>query len=115
MHYFSLFPATHIAIRHSYAKRHLVNIAQTQKLISSMCCHVATIAETQKLNCVAGAEFCTGGSQNWLPYQRLLTDRKTDFGSFFYSRNSTKSANLANTDPADVEIIGLAEIVKSKL
>ena len=59
-------------LRHSilltYANRHLVNIAQTQKL-----------------SCVAGAEFCGQSRQNWLPWQRHFRDRKTNSGSFIYS------------------------------
>jgi len=42
MHYFSLGTATHTALLVSYANRHLVNIAETQKLN----------------NCMAGAKFC---------------------------------------------------------
>jgi len=60
-------------------------------------------------------KFC-GYSQpkNWLPWQRLLRDRKTDFRSFIYSRNSTNPANSVKIGLVDVGIKGLTEIVKFK-
>jgi len=50
--------------------------------------------------------------QNWLPWQPPLQEQKTKITSFIYSHSSTKTENLAKIGAADVEIIGLTEIVK---
>jgi len=42
-------------------------------------------------------------------------DQKTNFRSFIYSHNSTKSAKLANIDPVDIEIIGVKSIKITKI
>jgi len=42
-------------------------------------------------------------------------DQKTNFRSFIYSHNSTKSAKLANIGPVDIEIIGVKSIKITKI
>ena len=44
------------------------------------------------------------GPQNWLPRQRTLGDRKTNFRSFIHSHSSINSVYLVTIGPADVEI-----------
>jgi len=49
-------------------------------------------------------------NRNWLPWQRSLRDRKTNFRLITYGRNSTNPENLAKIGPVHFEIIGLAGI-----
>jgi len=53
-------------------------------------------------------------NKNWLPRQRPLRDRKTNFRSFIYSQSSTNPADRVKIGPVNVDIIGLTEIVKNK-
>jgi len=53
-------------------------------------------------------------NKNWLAWQRPLMDRKTNFRLIIYSRSSTNRDNLAKIGPANCQINGLTEIVKSK-
>jgi len=46
--------------------------------------------------------------KNWLPRQRPLRSRKTNFRPLIYSRSSTNPANLVKIGPVGVEI-GLTE------
>jgi len=46
-------------------------------------------------------------NQNWLPWQRPLSDRKINF-----SHSSTNPENLAKIDPVDYEIVGLTGIAQ---
>jgi len=52
--------------------------------------------------------------KNWLPWQRPLKNRKTNFRLFIYNQSSTNLENVAKISHADVDIIGLTEIVKNK-
>ena len=49
----------------------------------------------------------------WLPWQRPLRDRKTNFRLVIYSHSSTNPENLAKIGLVVVEIIGLTRIVKN--
>jgi len=51
-------------------------------------------------------------NKNWLPWQRYLRDRNTNFRLIVYSHGSTNRENLAKIGVVDVEIIGLKEIFK---
>jgi len=51
-------------------------------------------------------------NKSWLPWQRPLMDRKTNFRLIVYSRSSTKPENLAKIGSVDVEITALTGIVK---
>jgi len=53
-------------------------------------------------------------NRNWLPWQRPVRDRETNFLLIMYSRTSTNPQNLAKIDLVDFEIIGLTEVVKNK-
>ena len=54
------------------------------------------------------------GPQNWLPRQRPMRDRKTNFSSFIRSHSSANTANAAKIGLVDVEIIGLTESAEKK-
>jgi len=55
-------------------------------------------------------------TRNWLPRQRLLRDRKTNFKLIIYSLiTSTNPANLAKIGAADFEINGLKRIAKNQI
>jgi len=62
------------------------------------------------------ATSCTTCKTNkiWLPRQRLLKDRKTNFRLIIYSRSFTNPEKLVKIGPVDFEIIGLTGIVKIK-
>jgi len=51
-------------------------------------------------------------NKNWLPQQRVLGVRKTNFRFIIYSHGFTNPANSAKIDGVDFEIIGLKGIVK---
>ena len=53
-------------------------------------------------------------NKNWLPRQRPLGDRITNFRSFIYSQCSTNRANVVKICLVHVEITGLTVIVKNK-
>jgi len=59
------------------------------------------------------AQRCGFRSQNWLPVQPPLRDRKNNFRSFIYFQNSANRANFVKIGSADVEITGLTEISKN--
>ena len=46
-------------------------------------------------------------NKTWLPWQRLLRDRKTNIRLIIYSRGPTNPADLAKIGQVNVEIIGL--------
>jgi len=50
--------------------------------------------------------------KKWLPWQRPLRDRKTNFRLIIHSQSSTNPETVVKIRPADFEIIGLTEIVK---
>jgi len=52
-------------------------------------------------------------NKNWLPWQRPLKDRKTNFRLITYSHSSTKSENLAKIGQVALEIIGLTGTAKN--
>jgi len=58
--------------------------------------------------------FADKTNNNWLPWQRPLGDRETNFRSIIYSHSSTNPENLAKIGLADFKIAGLAEIVKEE-
>jgi len=45
-------------------------------------------------------------NKNWLPWQRYLRDRNTNFRLIVYSHGSANRENLAKIGVVDVEIIG---------
>ena len=51
---------------------------------------------------------------NWLPWQRPLKNRKSNFRLIIFSRSSVLLQNLAKIGPVDFEIIGLTGKVKNK-
>jgi len=53
-------------------------------------------------------------NENWLPWQRPLRYRKTNFRLIIYSHRSINPENLAEIGTVDFEISGLTEIVKNK-
>ena len=53
-------------------------------------------------------------NKSWLPWQRPLRDRKTNFRLITYSHSSTNPANLAKIGQVDVERNCLKGIVKNK-
>ena len=57
-------------------------------------------------------QFCGPGPQHWLPRQRLLQKRKTNFTTFIYSHSSTNPENLGKIGLGDVEIIGATRSLK---
>jgi len=50
-------------------------------------------------------------NKTWLPWQRPLTDRKTNFILIIYNHSSE---NMAKIGTVDFDIIGLTGIVKNK-
>jgi len=79
------------------------------------CAAVALLVVRRPSECHANYSVWIGPGfvqQNWLPRQRLSTDRKTNSRSFIYSHSSTNPAHLVKIGPLDVEIIGQTEIVK---
>jgi len=85
-------PASSAALELLVVSRHLPNVTRTHSVEE----------KTDKTD------------KNWLPRQRPLRDRKADCRAFIYSHSSTNPANLVKIGPADVETIGLREIVKNK-
>ena len=65
---------------------------------------------TSRLRPASPMHYC----KNWLPWQRPLRGRKTDFRLIVCSHGSTNPQNLAKIRPVDFEIIGLTLIVKNK-
>ena len=47
----------------------------------------------------------------WLPWQRPLRYKKTNFRLIIYSHSSISRENLAKVGPVDFEIIGLTGII----
>jgi len=68
--------------------------------------HLANITETQTRNSLSSLDKT---NKNWLPRQRPLSDRKTDFRSFICCHSSTILANMATIGLVDFEIIGRQE------
>jgi len=62
------------------------------------CHHLANITETQTVNSLSSLDKT---NKNWLQWQRLLRDRKTNLRSFIYSHSSTIVANLAKIGLVD--------------
>jgi len=58
--------------------------------------------------------FVDKANKNWLPQQRPMTDRKTNFRLTIYSHSSTNPEILAKIGPLPFEINGLTGIVKNK-
>ena len=59
-----------------------------------------------ELNCADKAH------NSWLPRQRPLRDRNTNFWLVIYNKSSINHVNLATIGPTDDEITGVTEIVK---
>jgi len=58
--------------------------------------------------------FVDKANKNWLPQQRPMTDRKTNFRLTIYSHSSTNPEILAKIGPLRFEIIGLTGIVNNE-
>jgi len=94
MNYFILRSATNFAVLLSYATA-ILRISL--KLINLM----TGLTSMDEIN-------------KWLPWQRCMMDRKTNFRLIVFSRSSTKSKTLAKISPVDVKMLGLTQIVKNK-